>query len=76
MKILFLPLIKRVKHLVHKVNKKYSNVEAKAKWQRPKCGVGLPYNPTYEIEGLCSTCRTYDDSERLLGGHRLEKRTR
>jgi hypothetical protein len=25
------------------------NMEAKSKWQCPKCGVGLPYNPTYRI---------------------------
>jgi len=53
------------------VNKKDDNMEAKAKWQYPRCGVGLPYNPTYKIECLCSTCRTYDDSDRLLWGRRL-----
>src|SRR5918994_334237 len=51
------------------------NMEAKAKWQCPKCGVGLPYNPTYKIEGLCFTCRVYEDSDRLLKGYRLNKRT-
>lgn len=50
------------------VNKNYDNIQAKAKWQCPKCGVGLPYNTTHRIEGLCSTCRTYDDTDRLLGG--------
>jgi hypothetical protein len=49
------------------------NMEAKSKWQCPKCGVGLPYNPTYKLEGLCSTCRAYEDSDRLLGGYRLKK---
>jgi hypothetical protein len=49
------------------------NMEAKSKWQCPKCGVGLPFNPTYNLEGLCSTCRTFEDSDRLLGGYRLEK---
>jgi uncharacterized protein (DUF983 family) len=49
------------------------NMEAKAKWQCPKCGVGLSYNPTYKLEGLCSTCRAYEDSDRLLGGYRLKK---
>ena len=49
------------------------NMEAKAKWQCPKCGVGLP--PTYKIEGLCSMCRVYEDSDRLLKGYRLNKRT-
>jgi uncharacterized protein (DUF983 family) len=51
------------------------NMEAKSKWQCPKCGVGLPYNPTYKLEGLCSNCRVYEDSDRLLGGYRLKKRT-
>jgi len=27
------------------------NMEAKAKWQCPKCGIGLPYNHTYKLEG-------------------------
>jgi hypothetical protein len=49
------------------------NMEAKTKWQCPKCGVGLPYNPTYKLEGLCFTCRTYGDSDRLLGGYRQRK---
>jgi ribosomal protein L37AE/L43A len=26
------------------------NMEAKSKWQCPKCGVGLAYNPTYKLE--------------------------
>ena len=39
----------------------------------PKCGVGLPYNPTYKTEGLCSTCRTYQGRDRLLGDYRLKK---
>ena len=50
------------------------NMEAKSKWQCPKCGVGLPYNPTYKLEGLCSTCRAYEHSDKLLGGYRLKKR--
>jgi uncharacterized protein (DUF983 family) len=49
---------------------KMKNMEAKSKWQCPKCGMGLPYNPTYKLEGLCSTCRAYEDSDRLLGGYR------
>ena len=48
-------------------------MEAKSKWRCPQCGVGLPYNPTYKLEGLCSTCRVYEDSDKLLGGYRLKK---
>ncbi|HEU4446383.1 MAG TPA: hypothetical protein VFR94_17050 [Nitrososphaeraceae archaeon] len=74
MKLKIIPL-----HLVHNNNDGYGNdndmvnMESKSKWQCPKCGVGLPYNPTYKIEGLCPTCRTYEDSDRLLGGYRLKK---
>jgi hypothetical protein len=60
---------------LHHEIKDMVNMEAKSKWQCPKCGVGLPYNPTYKLEGLCSTCRVYEDSDRLLGGYRLKKRT-
>lgn len=60
---------------LHHEKKDMVNMEAKSKWQCPKCGVGLPYNPTYKLEGLCSTCRVYEDSDRLLGGYRLKKRT-
>jgi hypothetical protein len=59
---------------LHHEIKDMVNMEAKSKWQCPKCGVGLPYNPTYKLEGLCSTCRVYEDSDRLLGGYRLKKR--
>jgi transcription initiation factor IIE alpha subunit len=64
----------RINHLARKVRfKDMVSMEAKSKWQCPKCGVGLPYNPTYKLEGLCSTCRAYEDSDRLLGGYRLKK---
>jgi uncharacterized protein (DUF983 family) len=57
----------------HNITEDMVDMEAKAKRRCPKCGVGLPYNPTYKLEGLCSTCRAYENSDRLLGGYRLKK---
>ena len=48
---------------------------ADAKWSCPKCGVVIPYNPTYNMKGkLCATCAAYDNADRLLGGYRSEIR--
>ena len=45
---------------------------AKSKWSCRKCGVSIPYNPTYSMEGvLCATCQCYDNADRLLKGYRM-----
>jgi hypothetical protein len=41
-----------------------------AKEKCPKCGVVRPYSPTWKNTGMCSTCRAYDDADRLMGGYR------
>jgi hypothetical protein len=52
-----------------------SNQVAPAKWTCPKCGVGIPYNPSYSMDNvLCSTCAAYQNSDRLLSGYRWKPR--
>jgi len=47
------------------------NMEAPSKWSCPKCKVGIPYNPQYDMSNcLCSNCAAYDNADRLLGGYR------
>jgi hypothetical protein len=51
------------------------NAPSKWKCQNPKCGVPIPYNPTYDMSNvLCSRCATYDNADKLLGGYRAPVR--
>lgn len=47
---------------------------AESKWKCIKCGVPIPYNPTYKMDNvMCSNCAAYYNADRLLGGYRWKK---
>ena len=51
------------------------DMQAKSKWSCIKCHVSLPYNPQYNMANtMCSNCSAYYNADRVLGGHRSDKR--
>lgn len=44
---------------------------ADAKWKCKRCGVVIPYNPTYDMSNkMCGSCQAYYYADKYLKGYR------